>query len=418
MDHFARGNLLIAPCADSRARRQMKSIEICAVNTEANRGGAARIANLLNAEINKLGSDFHSTLYHAGDRNNAKYITGLKRRGSRHLNAALFRYMGSIRSLDLGLSNELIRKARYADLIHIHNLHGYYINYENFMQGIQNKPVFWTWHDMWGATGRCGFSFDCERWRSGCGSCPNMQIYPKTKVDRSAEEFAIKTNCFLNHPNLHVISPSAWLSRIARERGFPAQNVHTIPNPSDLSKISHFERNEARDLLKLKKDETYLLFVAADCGDPRKGYSDFVQIVEKINVKGIAVGIPPSERHKNIIFTGSISDLNLLSAYYSAADVFVITSKIDNYPNTVVESQSLGLPVFGFAVGGIPEQVPEAWDGVVPPEDLALLITRIENYLNTTPANSLKKELIAYAKNTWSPQIVASQYCNLFKQML
>lgn len=360
-----------------------------------------------------------SRLFHCGNARKNTQSVGLRRFASRQVNAGLFRSTGGRLLFDFGVSRTILTQASGFDIVHLHNLHGYYIDYKHLLLNLRDRPIVWTWHDMWGATGRCGFSFSCEGWKTGCKRCPHLDYYPSTWHDRAADEYSEKSTLFMNHPNLTIVSPSQWLSEIAIQRGYSRDSVLTIPNPVDLQLFTLLDKTRTRLQLGLDPDAFYLLFVAADCNDVRKGFGDFRRIVSQLGVRGIAVGEPPRTSCSGILHTGRVNDTKVLNQYYCAADAFVMTSSIDNYPNTVIEAQACGTPVFGYNVGGVPEQMPEFWPGTINSRDPDELISSVRLWIENRSTNDgLAGRLRDFAISNWSPRKVATSYAEVYDNAL
>ena len=393
-------------------------MKVLMINTEKDRGGAARMATTLVNAINRQELDVQAILAHCGDNDVNESFRGYKKSYAFYLNIFQTRLLGSHRIYDFGFADEAIKLAKDADVIHLHNLHGYYLDFVKLINGIGNKPVVWTWHDMWGATGRCGFSMDCMKWEDGCSRCGHLDYYPKVWLDNAASEYHKKTELFLSLNKLHIVSPSEWLRQIAISRGFNQEFTHTIPNPVDLSKYQPVNQIDARLKLNLP-NRNIALFVAHDCNDERKRYHDFEQVIRISKVQGVVVGVPPVNKDPNIIYLGKLTDSDQLKLAYSSADAFVITSKSDNYPNTVVESMACGTPVFGYAVGGIPSQMQDNWNGLVQFGDYESLSEKISKFLSEYENKyELRSNISSYARTNWDSSIIANKYVQLYKKIL
>ena len=201
------------------------------VNTEKDRGGAARMAFLLAETIQEDFKDVAVSFYHTQNRDRSAPAIGLKKRGSRQTNALVSRFLGAVSNVDFGLSNQIIEMTRNDDLLHLHNLHGYYLDWRSLLRGWGDRPIVWTWHDQWGATGRCGFPIECPKWETGCEVCSNKNYYPASWIDRAKYEYQVKTETLVSNKNIWVVSPSSWLCDVAIQRGYDSARVLEIPNP-------------------------------------------------------------------------------------------------------------------------------------------------------------------------------------------
>jgi len=389
------------------------------VSTAKNRGGAARMAFTLANGIKNLDQSLSLTFYHAEDAEQTDWKIGFKKPLLRETNALLARLGGARTILDGGFADQIIRETQDADLLHIHNLHGYYLNYEKLMAAWRDRPVVWTWHDMWGATGRCSYALDCTAWQSsGCLHCPHKEYYPAAWLDFAQKEYAAKTSLFSSMTKLVVVSPSQWLADIATARQVFRNPVRVIPNPVNASLYQMQEIQTAKEQLGLDIDKQYILFIAADCNNANKGYADFLQIIEQGQFHGIAVGKPPTQRSERIIYAGAVGDPGELSKYYSAAELMIITSRQDNYPNTVMESMACGTPVMGYAVGGIPSQLPEFWDGTVRLNDIQKLKAKVTDYLiQDAKTTKLQSKFRQYIEKNADLSIISGRYLELYKNL-
>lgn len=377
------------------------------VNTERNRGGAARMASTLAKTINASGAA-KATLYHCEDRTSSNNAEGLKRIGSRQLNALLARLGGSQWVFDFGVAAEILRRSRKADVLHLHNLHGYYLDYKYLIKRWGERPIVWTWHDMWGATGRCGSGYDCKLWQSGCQKCPDLSLYPAAWIDRAHYEHQSKEDLLLSLQQLQIVAPSPWIASIARQRGFANSRIHVIPNPVDTNCFAPSNINNARAGLDLPLNSRIAMFIASDCSDPRKGYQDFAKTVLGSDILGIAIGSPPKVADKRILHLGRISDPKVLSLYYNAADVMIIPSYADNYPNTVLEALACGTPVIGYETGGIPEQLTMPLCELVKTGDTNALGNVVANMRRKTETDTAS--ISSIASKRWSQPAVCAQY--------
>lgn len=390
-------------------------ISVTMVNSEINRGGAARMAATLTRALNHLVEDVRARMIHCGDAHRDSVFIGLKRPGSRPLNAFLARLAGSMAVIDYGVSRKILQAAADADLLHLHNLHGYYLNYRKLLLAWRHRPVVWTWHDMWGATGRCGQSIDCERWKTGCGRCPHKNFYPTAWIDVSEREHRLKSRLLLTHPNLTIVAPSPWMAGIAADRGFSSDRIHIIPNSVDLNVFKMHDKRDARRRIGIDENAFTVLFIANNCGDPQKGYKDFVSATGKAGINAIAVGRMPPAPAFFVRHPGRIQDPKKLAEYYAAADCMVITSYADTYPTTVIEAIACGTPVYGYAVGGIPFQVPAPDASLVACGNIAALRAKLNAFaVAGGKTDEMSNSLRTYATEKWSESRFARDYSMLY----
>jgi len=373
------------------------------------------MAATLATALNSCDLGVRATLYHCDDNLTSTGHVGLRRPLSRHINAILGRLGGDKLICDFGVARQLTDLARDFDVIHLHNLHGYYLNFGRLLDGLRGKPVVWTWHDMWPITGRCSFSCECTKWQTGCVSCPNLSYYPAAWIDWAARDFKARTERLVGSADLFVVTPSRWLAELGLARGYSPQRLSVIPNPVDLGHFRLGTKSEARARLGLPDQAPLLLFVAAKCDDPRKGFDDFCAIAARLGVRGIAVGHSSRRSTRLVSVVGAVRAQARLADFYCAADALVVPSSSDNYPNTTIEAQACGTPVFVYSTGGLPEQVPPFWSGVAEPHDVDGLAKLVLTFLSAGgKTDGLGGRIREHAVATWGLGAVAARYRDVY----
>ncbi|HEK86159.1 MAG TPA: glycosyltransferase [Candidatus Aminicenantes bacterium] len=312
------------------------------------------------------------------------------------------------------------------DVIHLHNIHGYFVNVYMLIDYIRQKkiPVVWTLHDNWVFTGRCGYFYECERWKSGCGDCPNLAEYPATLFfDRSASEWKRKREAFCSILGLVLTSPSQWLADDVRLSFLGDKWIEVVPNGIDTQNTFYpRDRNVVRQKLGIPQTQPVVLAVALDFTNERKGGKYVIELakaLERDNIKILIVGwignannLPP-----NVIVLPPTRNQHELAEFYSAADVFVITSRGENFPTVVLESLACGTPVVGFRVGGIPEQVKEHCGITVAPGQIGELREAVLYILSNR--NTFARELCRKtAVEKYSNEVMIEKYIGIYRRLL
>ncbi len=259
------------------------------------------------------------------------------------------------------------------DIIHFHNLHGGYFDLRALPQLSQQVPVILTLHDAWLLSGHCAHSFDCNRWKTGCGNCPYLSIYPAIRRDATAYNWQRKADIYRNS-RLYVVTPCKWImdkvNQSMMKPGIVASKV--IPNGVDLKVFHPANKIEARAGIGLPTDAKILLFAANGIRkNIWKDYKTLQSVLEKIAKTGtkvlcVALGEKaPPERicDVEIKFVPYQQDPNKVARYYQAADLYVHPARAETFPNTVLEALACGTPVVASAVGGIPEQIEDGITG-------------------------------------------------------
>ncbi len=252
------------------------------------------------------------------------------------------------------------------DIIHLHNIHGYFINIEELFQYLKTagKPVIWTLHDCWAFTGHCTYPdrINCEKWESQCFDCEQKKQYPKSFfLDSSRKNFELKKNLFAHVENMTIVTPSHWLADFVKDSFLREYPVEVIHNGIDTKVFSHRE-SDFRQKFALT-DKKIVLGVASSWGKS-KGLDDFIAMSKELSddYRIVLVGVTEKQKQQlppAIIAIERTNSAVELAEIYSAADVFVNPTYADNYPTVNLEAQSCGTPVITYRTGGSVESVPE-----------------------------------------------------------
>ncbi len=254
------------------------------------------------------------------------------------------------------------------DLIHLHVIHGYYLNYKMLFNTLEklNKPIIWTMHDCWAFTGHCAY-FDfaqCSRWQAGCYDCPQKKSYPiSLLLDQSTRNYRDKKALFNLPKNMMVVSPSHWLGDLVKQSFLSQYPVQVIHNGVDLdvfSPVSEAERTALR--AKLSWEDKFVILAVANIWEPRKGYSTLENLIGLLAASEhlVMVGVNAYQQKRlprqiqGITRTTSIQELADL---YRAADVFINPTLDENFPTTNIEALACGTPVVTYQTGGSVESV-------------------------------------------------------------
>ncbi len=257
----------------------------------------------------------------------------------------------------------------HPDIVHCHNLHDAYFDLRTLRWLSQQVPVVLTLHDAWLLSGHCAHSFGCERWKAGCGRCPDLAVYPAIRRDATASNWRRKQRIYARS-RLFVATPCQWLMRKVEQSMLNPALVEgrVIPYGLDLSLFHPGDRRGARAALKLPGEAAVLLFIAHRIrSNPWKDYDTLrravLRVSERLPCQGIvfvALGEEaPAEQigQAEVRFVRFEKDHAKVAAFYQAADVYLHAARADTFPNTVLEALACGVPVVATAVGGIPEQV-------------------------------------------------------------
>ena len=279
------------------------------------------------------------------------------------------------------------------DVIHLHNIHGYYINIEILFDYLKSckKKIIWTLHDGWAFTGHSAFcdAIDCERWRTGCFDCPLRKEYPASYTDRSKANWVRKKACFTGVPDLTIVTPSEWLAGLTRDSFLKEYPVKVINNGIDTSQFYPIE-SDVKKTLGIS-DKKMLLGVATAWND-MKGWQDFLKLSEMLDnsYQLVMVGLIKeqlSQLPEKIMGIERTNSIKELAELYSSAFALLSLSYCENYPTVCLEARSCGTPVITYDAGGSTETV-GANGKVVKKGDLQAVINALGNIDGSTDQKS------------------------------
>lgn len=289
------------------------------------------------------------------------------------------------------------------DVIHLHNIHGYYLNYQILFEYLRTcgKRIIWTLHDCWAFTGHTAYcdAIGCEKWKTGCGSCPQIREYPKAYSDRSKKNWEDKKSAFVGIPNLTIVTPSDWLAGLIKESFLKEYPVKVIHNGIDTSQFKPLP-NDFKHHYGIEGKK--ILLGVATTWDENKGYSDYLKLADMVGneYRVVLVGVTEEQKEKlpsNVLGICRTNSVKELAYIYSAADVLLNLSKTENYPTVILEAVSCGIPCVSYDVGGSGEIA----DVVVPKGDLAAV------------AEELKKEVTRSGKMVFDKKAAANEYSEI-----
>jgi glycosyltransferase involved in cell wall biosynthesis len=404
------------------------------------RGGAARSAYRLHKGLERIGYD-SSMLVREKSSPDPKarafspatdIVRRLRRRLRREFIQRDFLRYGASRPAGLEAFSDdrtphgdfVARAIGACDIVHLHWVAGF-LDYQTFFPAVpRSRPVVWTLHDMNAFTGGCHYDLGCGKYADVCGSCP--QLGSSEPRDLAHQVWLRKQDSLakVDPDSFHIVTPSRWLAEEVKRSGLLARfSVHVIPYGIDVAAFAPRDRVAARDVLGIPQDANILLFLADVITNSRKGFDLLMQALPDCakSVKQLtlmSLGHNPPQRDLGIpwLHYDFVNDERLLSLMYSAADVFVIPSRQDNLPNTVVEALACGVPAVGFDVGGIPDMVRPGITGLlVPPDDVpALCAAIVELFEDPTRRRKMATNCRRIAVEEYPLELQARRYSDLY----
>ena len=271
------------------------------------------------------------------------------------------------------------------DVIHLHNIHGYFINIEILFSYLRTcgKKIIWTLHDCWGFTGHAAYceAADCDRWKEGCYNCPKLKEYPISYMDRSSQNWRKKKKIMTNIPNLTIVTPSYWLANLVKNSFLSNYYVEVIHNGIDTNEFKVLNENQSQH--HFPKSKMVILGVAA-VWDERKGLKDFYELrnqLDKQNYIILLIGLTRkqiSSLEEGMVGIERTNSVKELVEYYNEADIFINPTYEDNYPTTNLESIACGTPVITYETGGSGESA-ALFGKTINKGDINSLVIEIKN---------------------------------------
>lgn len=383
-------------------------MKIMQVNCVYNNGSTGKIVNDIHEslQVKKIES---IVCYGRGQVVNEKNVYKTSFEISAKLNALRSRITGLQYNGSFSSTNKLLAiiKEKQPDIVHLHCINGYFVNIYRLFRYLKKNKIrtILTLHAEFMHTGSCGYAYECNKWLTGCGSCPQLWDATKSyKFDRTHNAWLKMKEAFEDFEGLKIISVSQWLENRARQSPIMlGHNFDVIENGINTKDIFF-----PKDFQYLKEkhninDEKVLLHVTASFSlfeNDMKGGRYIVEVAQQLleeNIKIIVIGgrdltinLP-----KNVINVGRINNQEELASYYSLADLTILTSKRETYSMVCAESLSCGTPVVGFKAGA--------------PETIALPeYSEFTGYGDVDSLVSLTKKWIYYKKNKSNVDLVAT----------
>lgn len=297
-------------------------------------------------------------------------------------------------------TEKFIKKVRKLnpEIIHLHNIHGDFLNYRLLFNYIKqhNVRVIWTLHDCWSFTGRCPHFVmsQCDKWKTGCGNCPYPKnSYPKVLVDKTAKMWELKKKWFTSVEDMTIVTPSQWLAKLVKESFFNDYPVKVINNGIDLSV---FKPTESDFRQKYGLVNKYILLGVADNWGARKGLDVFVELSKRLDsakYQIVLVGTNDSvdkQLPDNIISIHRTQNQKELADIYTATDLFVNPTREEVLGLVNIEALACGTPVITFDSGGSPECIDETCGSVVECDDINTMESEIIRIAEKKPFTTYK----------------------------
>lgn len=396
----------------------MKILEINQVNFGSTGHIMLQIADL----ATKKGHEVICSFYARRNKDKDKNCIYIGNKISHNIHKKLYRKTGNNGCYSKISTWNFLRKVKKfdPDLIHIHNLHNCYINLPMLFDYIKknNKKVVWTLHDCWSFTGQCPYftAVGCEKWKTGCHDCEQINRYPSCSVDRTDKMWNRKKEWFTGVQNLTIVTPSQWLADLVKQSFLKDYPVKVINNGINLDV---FKPTESDFRTKHNLEDKKIILGVASVWEVRKGLDVFIELSKRLDdrYKIVLVGTNDEVDKKlpeGIISIHRTSNQKELAELYTAADVFFIPTREDNFPTVNMESLACGTPVLTFNTGGSPEMVDEATGVVLMNEDIASVEQAV---ISMCESGKYSKEACTERAKQYDSGLKYNEYLSLFENI-
>lgn len=410
-------------------------MRVLIVNTSERTGGAAVAANRLMKALNNNG--VKAKMLVRDKESDTLTIVGLPKSPMLHWHFLWERFVIFCRlhfsrkhlfEIDLANTGSDITKLREfqeADVIHLHWINQGMLSLNGIRKILRSgKPVVWTMHDIWPATGICHLTLGCHYFVSRCANCKYLPGGGSSN-DLASRVWQKKQQMQADE-NIYYVACSRWLESEAKSSALlKGQKITSIPNPIDTHIYKKGNKEEARQRLGLPLDKKLILFASQRVTNENKGMSYLIEacrqlgdLCEVVILGGHAeevVAQLPMKAHP----LGYVNDEQRIVDVYNAADVFVLPSLSENLPNTIMEAMACGVPCVAFKVGGIPEEIDHLKNGYVAAyRDANDLAKGIEWVLQKADYEALSQQTVHKVMQCYSQQSVAVKYLDVYQQAM
>jgi putative colanic acid biosynthesis glycosyltransferase len=325
-------------------------------------------------------------------------------------------------------TNKLIKviEKEQPDIVHLHCINGNFVNIYRLLDYLKVKKIktVLTLHAEFMYTGNCGHAYECEKWKTGCGKCP--QLWHATNsywFDRTNTSWELMKSAFEGFDdNLIVTSVSPWLMARAKQSAILGGKEHVVVlNGIDTKEVFHPSNFEYLREKHGLTDEKIILHVTANFTNEIKGGKYVRQLAEKLKDKNIKIIIIGNTDKKlnlptNIIDIGRIFNQKELAAFYSLADLTILTSSRETFSMVCAESLACGTPIVGFKAGA-PEQISlTEFSEFVDYGDLNALEDVVLRWIGSK--KTLKDKIANEANKKYSKVNMVEKYIDIYKRLL
>lgn len=359
-------------------------MKILQINSVCGSGSTGRLAVQISDYLNK--NDIENYIaygFGASDRPNTfRFGNSI----DAHLHSFLSRKLGWQGKMSHFTTWRLIRYIEHInpDIVHLHNIHGHYLNYNMLFRYLKKKncEVVWTFHDCWPVTGKCAYFTEakCEKWKTECFDCPQLDRYPNSDRDRSRKSFIEKKAAFSSIEKLHIVTVSNWLKSVAEESFLGKKDIRCIYNGINTELFSYRE-SSIREEFKLQNK--FIILGVASVWNKRKGLEHFIELSKLLKNDEVIllIGVTAEQQKSlpaKVIGIPTVKEQTDLAEWYSAADVYINFSIEETFGLVVAEAMACGTPAIVMNSTACPEVLSEECGFVAEPTEINSIYEAIE----------------------------------------
>ncbi|MFA6866651.1 MAG: glycosyltransferase [Clostridia bacterium] len=310
------------------------------------------------------------------------------------------------------------------DILHLQNIHGYFINYKVLFNYIKknNVKTIWTLHDCWSFTGHCPY-FDmvkCEKWKTQCHHCSNIHTYPRSLFfDRSKSFYKFKKKTFNGVKDLTLVTPSKWLAGLVKQSFLQSYPVKVINNGINLENFNPIDKHTFDKVIDRNKK---IILAVSNYWAKRKGYPDLFELnkhIDKNEYEFVVVGVDKIQsnelKNEGIIPIMRTENQKQLAELYSMASVFINLTYEDNFPTVNIEALSCGCPIVTYNTGGSIEVITDETGLVVAQGNVAEMA---EGILKIVNRDYNRENICKEAQKNFNAEVMANKYKQLYLSTL
>ncbi len=384
-------------------------MKVVQINCTAS-GSTGNIAKAIHKQLLKDGNE--SYIFYEGGTPTEENMLRIGNYFGLHSHAVLSRNLGRQGYFSRFSTLKLIKRLKkiQPDIIHLHNLHGSYLNLPMLFRYLKKakSQIVITLHDCWLFTGKCPYFTvaKCYKWKEECGNCPQLVTYPRSKIDTTKKCLADKKKWLSGFDGrMNIYAVSKWLRDTAKESFLSKYPIKTIYNGINTEVFRPLDGTSVKN--KYGLNNKFIILGVAFAWDKRKGLDEFLELSENLTEDEVIVlvGLTAEQTRKmppNIIGITRTEDQEELAQLYSAADVFVSTSKEETFGLVTAEAMACSTPVIVYNLTACGEIVtPDC--GIVREENEAL-----RGAINKIKEMGLKDKGVSLSENLETGVMVRS----------